>query len=37
VCFASAREAANMVFAAVDGKKRTPGEFRDYRLKAIMD
>jgi hypothetical protein len=36
VHFASAREAANMVFAAVDGKKGTPGDFRDYRLKTIM-
>jgi hypothetical protein len=35
--FASAREAANMVFAAVDGQKGTPGDFRDYRLKTIMD
>lgn len=37
VYFASAREAANMVFAATDGKSGAPGEFRDYRLKAIMD
>ena len=36
VYFASAREAANMVFAAIDGQNGTPGEFRDYRLKAIM-
>ncbi|MDH3494412.1 MAG: hypothetical protein OEM82_12730, partial [Acidobacteriota bacterium] len=35
--FASAREAANMVFAAIDGKKGTPGEYRDYRLQTIMD
>ena len=35
VHFASAREAANMVFAAIDGKKGNPNEFRNYRLKAI--
>ncbi len=34
--FASAREAMNMVFAAIDGKEGTPNEYRDYRLKAIM-
>jgi hypothetical protein len=37
VYFASAREAANMVFAAIDGKTGAPGEFRDYRLKQIQD
>ena len=37
VYFASAREAFNMVSAAIDGKKGNPGEFRDYRLKSIMD
>lgn len=37
VYFASAREAFNMVSAAIDGKKGNPGEFRNYRLKAIMD
>lgn len=37
VHFASAREAANMVFAAIDGKKGSPNKFRNYRLKAIMD
>jgi hypothetical protein len=36
VYFASAREAANMVFAAVDGLAGTPDKFRDYRLKTIM-
>lgn len=36
VYFASAREAANMVFAAIDGQKGAPGEFRDYRLKTIQ-
>jgi len=35
--FASAREAFNMVSAAIDGKRGTPNEFRDYRLKAIMN
>lgn len=34
--FASAREAFNMVAAAIDGKAGTPNDFRDYRLKAIM-
>lgn len=37
VHFASAREAVNMVFAAIDGKKGKPNEFRNYRLQAIMD
>ena len=36
VHFASAREAANMVFAAIDGKEGNPNDFRDYRLKQIM-
>ena len=36
VYFASAREAANMVFAAIDGQRGAPGEFRDYRLKTIQ-
>ena len=36
VYFASAREAFNMVLAAIDGKKGSPGEFRNYRLKTIM-
>jgi hypothetical protein len=36
VHFASAREAVNMVFAAIDGKKGNPGSFRDYRLRSIM-
>lgn len=34
--FASARESVNMVFAAIDGEKGNPNEFRDYRLKSIM-
>lgn len=37
VHFASAREAFNMVAAAIDGKKGTPHEFRNYRLRAIMN
>lgn len=37
VYFASAREAFNMISAAIDGKKGNPGEFRDYKLRAIMD
>ena len=36
VHFATAREAFNMVAAAVDGKKGNPGDFRDYRLRPIM-
>jgi hypothetical protein len=37
VHFASAREAFNMVSAAIDGKTGTPNEYRDYRLQAIMN
>ncbi len=37
VYFASAREAFNMVSAAIDGKEGSPGEYRDYRLKTIME
>ena len=37
VHFASAREAFNIVLAAIDGKKGTPSEYRNYRLRAIMD
>ncbi len=36
VHFASAREAFNMVLAAIDGKQGTPHEFRNYRLQSIM-
>ena len=36
VHFASAREAANMVFAAIDGKTGNPNAYRDYRLEPIM-
>jgi hypothetical protein len=37
VHFASAREAFNMVAAAVDGKEGPPGAYRDYKLRQIMD
>ncbi|MCB1025488.1 MAG: hypothetical protein KDB79_13915, partial [Acidobacteria bacterium] len=37
VHFASARESANMVFAAIDGKKGNPNCYRDYSLKTIME
>lgn len=37
VHFASAREAFNMVLAAIDGKSGNPNDFRDYRLKTIME
>jgi hypothetical protein len=36
VYFASAREAFNMVLAAMDGNSGSPGQYRDYRLQAIM-
>lgn len=36
VYFASAREAFNMVLAAIDGKTGSPGQYRDYRLRSIM-
>ena len=34
--FASAREAFNMVAAAVAGKEGQPGAYRDYKLRQIM-
>jgi len=37
VHFASAREAFNLVAAAIDGREGTPNEFRNYRLQAIMN
>jgi len=37
VHFASAREAFNMVMAAIDSREGEPNDFRNYRLKAIMD
>ncbi|MCS6873470.1 MAG: hypothetical protein N2Z23_05025 [Pyrinomonadaceae bacterium] len=35
VHFATAREAVNMVLAAVDGHNGSPNDFRDYKLKPI--
>ena len=37
IYFASAREAFNMVLAAIDGKTGSPGKYRNYRLRTIMD
>jgi hypothetical protein len=37
VHFASAREAFNIVLAAIDGKTGNPNDFRNYRLKTIME
>jgi hypothetical protein len=37
VYFASAREAFNMVMAAVDGHSGSPGQYRDYKLRQIME
>ena len=37
VCFASAREAYNMVMAAADGHSGPPGHYRDYKLRQIME
>jgi hypothetical protein len=37
VHFASAREAFNMVMAAVDGLGGEPGQYRDHRLRQIMN
>jgi hypothetical protein len=34
--FATAREAFNMMMAAVDGHRGEPGHFREYRLRTIM-
>lgn len=34
--FASAREAFNMVMAAIDGKSGNPNDYRNYRLQSIM-
>ena len=35
--FVTAREMANIVFAACDGKDGAPGEYRDYRFKRSRD
>jgi hypothetical protein len=36
VHFATAREAFNMIMAALDGRDGEPGLYRDYRLRSIM-
>ena len=36
VHFATAREAFNMTWAAIDGNDGEPGDYRDYRLHSIM-
>lgn len=36
IYFASAREAFNMIAAAIDGKQGRPGAYRNYRLRTIM-
>lgn len=36
VHFATAREAFNIVLAAIDGKHGNPNQYRDYRLRAVM-
>ncbi|MFZ1132957.1 MAG: hypothetical protein WBV31_11925 [Terriglobales bacterium] len=35
--FASAREMANILLAACDGREGNPGDYRDYRFKKIAD
>ena len=35
--FASAREAFNMIMAAVENQSGDPGRYRDYRLVQVMD
>lgn len=37
VHFASAREAHNMVNAAIEGKSGEPGKYRNYKLRTIME
>ncbi|HEX6649238.1 MAG TPA: hypothetical protein VF075_06855 [Pyrinomonadaceae bacterium] len=37
VYFASAREAFNIVMAAVDGHSGSPGQYRNYKLRQIME
>lgn len=37
VHFATAREAFNMTAAAIDGRSGSPGEYRDYKLRLIMN
>jgi hypothetical protein len=36
IYFASAREAFNMVMAAIEGHSGSPGLYRDYKLRQIM-
>lgn len=36
VYFATAREAFNMVAAAIDGKSGSPGQYRDHKLRPIL-
>ena len=35
--FVTAREMANIIFAACDGKDGNPGDYRDYRFKLFKD
>jgi hypothetical protein len=35
--FVTAREMANIILAACDGKEGNPGEYRDYRFKLFRD
>ncbi len=35
--FVAAREMANILFAACDGREGNPGDYRDYRFKRIAD
>jgi hypothetical protein len=35
--FVTAREMANIILAACDGKDGNPGEYRDYRFKRFRD
>lgn len=35
--FVTAREMANIILAACDGKEGNPGEYRDYRFKRLKD
>lgn len=35
--FATAREATNMVFAAIEGRNRDPNDFRDHHLRSIVN
>lgn len=37
IYFASAREAFNIVAAAIDGRPGRPGEYRNYKLRSVMN